>query len=108
MYQCTICQKEFSTERAMAGHKSSHNRSSVSYRQNRSKKVITPIEDILEKILPTPKECEYCSKEFKNGWQLGGHKSKCSLNPRNIKNDENLIQRITKDLFRLPEIRHVM
>lgn len=108
MYQCTICQKEFSTERAMAGHKSSHNRSSVSYRQSRSKKVITPIEDIQEKTLPTLKECNYCNKEFKTGWQLGGHKSKCLLNPRNIKSNEKIEYKIVKDPFRLPEIRHVM
>ena len=77
MYQCTTCLKEFTTERSYAGHRSSHNRFNPSYLVNR-KKEVNPIMDIVQ----PKKECNYCGKQFINGWQLGGHKVSCERKHR--------------------------
>lgn len=106
MYQCNICSKEFKSERSLSGHRSSHNRNTETYRFNRSKK--SPInQDSLETILPTPKNCNYCNKEFLNGWQLGGHKSKCLKNPikQQLSETNNSFNTI---LSRAPDIKHVI
>jgi hypothetical protein len=91
MFQCTECLKEFNTERALAGHRSSHYRFNPSYLGNRKK------EKVID--LPQPKECNYCGKQFANGWQLGGHKSKCimKLNVENIFT-ENLFNNINNKI----------
>lgn len=73
MYQCTTCLKEFKSERALSGHRSSHNRFNPSYLVNRKKQVEPAVLDIVQL-----KECNYCGKQFTNGWQLGGHKVGCT------------------------------
>ena len=72
MFNCNICEKEFRTERALSGHKSSHNRDQATYLAGRKK---------LQIIWQPTTSCNYCGKEFENGKQVGGHKVKCFFNP---------------------------
>lgn len=72
MYQCNLCGKEFEKSRSFAGHLSSHSRFE-SYKVGRAKE--RPILEVQDKT------CNYCNQTFENGWQLGGHKINCKLNP---------------------------
>lgn len=66
----------------------------------------------MEQVLPTSKDCNYCGKQFSNGWQLGGHKVRCSENPNReiniLKLTKEYRQNSLNELFPAQEIRHVI
>lgn len=91
MFQCNICQKEFRSERSLSGHKSSHNRDNDTYKLGRQKIFIDPNEI---KVMQ-PRKCNFCEKEFENGWQAGGHIVKCELNPNRDKAIDSLMRTVS-------------
>lgn len=89
--KCKICEKEFSTERSLSGHMSSHNRGE-SYREKRKTE---RSESRRRKSLEKIKFCTFCGKSFENGLALGGHLNTCQDNPKSEIVKENLSKSLT-------------
>ncbi|KAG9153351.1 hypothetical protein Leryth_017265 [Lithospermum erythrorhizon] len=83
-YNCTVCNKSFSSYQALGGHKSSHrNKTAVAtvtsddnHPSSSSTSTTTEPKDYFSALNPSgkPHECSICHKIFSTGQALGGHK----------------------------------
>ncbi|KAL0921786.1 hypothetical protein M5K25_008895 [Dendrobium thyrsiflorum] len=72
LYQCSVCQKTFSSYQALGGHKSSHRRPPVPGESGRADRPAGPPDG--ESNGSGAHQCSFCMRRFQTGQALGGHK----------------------------------